>query len=150
MRFVVISLNTVRIPVVSAMFRLMIMQCGVGDVLQDINLFTVEDVLCRQIPFVHKVIDFRGCLVERFYVSKTPSLEGFYEVHAQECDSLPPEGDRLFLGMNATSNKAVSVAHNLFKKVIPCECCLKFSVTIVNDQQADSCSEGGDGALRCS
>lgn len=79
---------------------------------------------------------FSRCSVERFYVSKILSVEGFYEIHTEVCDLIPSEGDRLFLGMSRTSDQAVAVAQNLLKKVCPCECCLKSAVAT---QNRDAC-----------
>ncbi len=66
--------------------------------------------------------------VDRYYVSKAPSKEGFYEVHKQGCHLLPHEKGRVFLGILDTSNKAVVAGRNLFKTVCPCSCCLDNAV----------------------
>lgn len=97
----------------------------------------MEDVCAVKYPFpcCH---NSNRCLVERFYVSKMPSLDGSHQVHTQVCDFIPPEGERLFLGISPTSNQAVGVAQNLFTKVIPCECCLERAVTIMNEHQVES------------
>lgn len=76
--------------------------------------------------------------MERFYVSKMPTVEGIHEIHTLVCDLIPTERRRLFLGMYRTSNQAVAVAQNIFKRVCPCECCLKSAVTTMNELEAES------------
>ncbi len=71
--------------------------------------------------------------MERFYVSKLPSADGFLVIHVQTCNIVPQEGDRVFLGMSRTSSHAVDVAQNLFKKVRLCECCSLTNVDAIVD-----------------
>ena len=66
--------------------------------------------------------------MERYYVSKSPSPEGFREIHKQGCGLIPQEGERIFLGMCRTSNEDVAIAQNLFSRVCPCSCCLENAV----------------------
>jgi len=62
--------------------------------------------------------------MDRYYVTRAPSPLGLHEVHRKECRHLPPEPDRVFLGLSSNSNEAVSKARNLLRAVCPCECCL--------------------------
>lgn len=62
--------------------------------------------------------------MERYYVTKEHSHPGMREVHRQGCQHMPPEGERVFLGICRTSNEAAAIAQNLFGRVCPCSCCL--------------------------
>ena len=81
--------------------------------------------------------------MDRYYISKEPSPEGFHEIHKHGCGLMPPEGARVFLGLSRTSNQAAAVAQNLFRRVCPCSCCLESAVVSVDGNDFLSPVRGG-------
>lgn len=58
-----------------------------------------------------------------YYVSKTAQPNGDHEVHQAECEHLPAEENRIYLGVFGDCYSAIAQAKRYYAKVNGCSSC---------------------------
>jgi hypothetical protein len=58
-----------------------------------------------------------------YYVSKAELANGDHEVHTADCEHLPAEGKRIYLGTHSNGHLAVAEAQRFYSKVNGCSVC---------------------------